>query len=69
MDEVLKINLSDAKFGIKYLAIIICSHNGHSLSNVESASLEVKCNSKVILSSSVGGQGNCISFLPCIFSK
>lgn len=50
----MSINLSDASYGIKYLVILICSHDGIPLSKLNSARIEVKSNNKSILSVAIG---------------
>ncbi|KAL4453634.1 hypothetical protein ABPG74_009530 [Tetrahymena malaccensis] len=67
--EVLKINLSDCKYGIKYLAILVCSHDGITLNKLKSAVIEVFENNKSILTTSIRGEEHVISYLPCIFQK
>ncbi|KAL4508236.1 hypothetical protein ABPG72_021609 [Tetrahymena utriculariae] len=55
-NKILRINLSDCKYGIKYLAILICSHDGITLNNLKSGVLEVKEDDNVILSQSFCGE-------------
>ncbi|EAR95746.2 tellurium resistance protein (macronuclear) [Tetrahymena thermophila SB210] len=68
-NEMLKINLSDCQYGIKYLAILVCSHDGITLSKLKTGVLEVLENNKPILTSSICGEEQIVSYLPCIFSK
>ncbi|KAL4453633.1 hypothetical protein ABPG74_009529 [Tetrahymena malaccensis] len=68
-NETLKINLSDCKYGIKFLAILICSHDGITLNNLKSGIIEVIEEDRVILSQSICGEERIVSYLPCIFQK
>ncbi|KAL4508238.1 hypothetical protein ABPG72_021611 [Tetrahymena utriculariae] len=68
-NEVLKINLSDCQYGIKYLAILVCSHDGITLNKLKYAVLEVFENNNSILTTSLCGEEHVISYLPCIFQK
>ncbi|EAR95751.1 bacterial stress protein (macronuclear) [Tetrahymena thermophila SB210] len=67
--EIIKINLSNCSYGIKYLAILISSHDGITLNKLKSADLEVVENDKSILSVSITNEEQALSYLPCIFEK
>ncbi|EAR95749.2 tellurium resistance protein (macronuclear) [Tetrahymena thermophila SB210] len=68
-NEILRINLSDCKYGIKYLVILICSHDGITLNNLKTGIIEVVEDDKVILIQSICCEERIVSFLPCIFQK
>ncbi|EAR95752.2 bacterial stress protein (macronuclear) [Tetrahymena thermophila SB210] len=68
-NEMMKINLSNCIYGIKYLAILISSHDGIPLNKLQSADLEVVENNKSILSVSITNEEMALSYLPCIFEK
>ncbi|EAR95750.1 bacterial stress protein (macronuclear) [Tetrahymena thermophila SB210] len=67
--EIIKINLSNCSYGIKYLAILVSSHDGIPLNKLQSADLEVVDNDKSILSVSITNEESALSYLPCIFEK
>ncbi|KAL4453632.1 hypothetical protein ABPG74_009528 [Tetrahymena malaccensis] len=68
-NEMIKINLSNSSYGIKYLAILVSSHDGIPLNKLKSADLEVVEDEKSIFSVSLCIEENAVSYLPCIFEK
>ncbi|KAL4508061.1 hypothetical protein ABPG72_021434 [Tetrahymena utriculariae] len=68
-DELLTIKLQNLPFGIRYVIILVCSYKGQPFKNAESANVQILQSQYPISMSSVGSQGNHLSFLPFIFEK